>query len=89
MGMQGAQQQPAVLGCLFFALQDTALGARADILRPGKQQTLCVCRGGFKPGCRHGVAFWMSAAGLRNEVTFPAGQVLLSNLAGWAQGRPP
>lgn len=57
MGMRGARRQPAVLGCLFFALHDATRGARADISRLGKQRTSCVRRGGFKPGCRHGVAF--------------------------------
>lgn len=63
MGMRGAQRQPAMLGCLFFALHDAALGARAAIARLGKQQNLCVQQG-VKPGCCHGVAFRVSAAGL-------------------------
>lgn len=89
MGMAGAQRQPVGLSSLFFALHDTTLGARADILRLEKQQTLRVHRGGMKPGCRHGVAFRMSAAGLRNEVTFPVGQALLSDMEGWAPAGPP
>lgn len=51
MGIQGAQQQPAMLGCLFFTLSDTARQPQADILRPGKQQPLCMTGQGMKPGC--------------------------------------
>lgn len=86
VGMQGARQQPAILGCLVFGLHDATLGAQANISRLGKQQTLCVCKGGVEPGCHHRAAFWMSAADLRREVTFPAGQVLPLNLGAWAQG---
>lgn len=64
MGMQGARQQPAILGCGVLGLRYAALGAQANISRLGKQQTLCVCRRVFEPGCHHGAAFWMSAAGL-------------------------
>lgn len=64
MGMQGAQQQPAVLVCLFFALHDATLGAWSDISRPGK--------------C-HSFSFVFDiSAGLQNEGTFPAGQALQS-----------
>lgn len=76
-------------GCWVFGLHDATLGAQANISRLGKQQTLCVCRGGFEPGAVIMVQLSGGQLQVSSEGTFPAGQGLPLNPGGWAQGWPP